>query len=296
MLTALGIGLLIVVIRDVFHELFAPEASGSLSRFLTHWFWRVIRRIGRHYRPVMHHAGPLMLVVVGATWELLLGVGGALIYVSRLPTAFNVDPRLPPYAAQGFMTAMYVSFGLLTTVGVSDITPETPTMRLVGLLESIFGLVLVTAWITWVLSIYPVIATRRAFVRQVSALRRAQPSAELLARETPREAATDLLRSLTEQMTKISSDLAQARITYYLQNESPDLLLAGQLPYVLALARAAEQTDGEPLVRHQGSALRLALDDFLADVGQQYLNLRDASTDTIIRALQKDHLLQSDAS
>lgn len=56
----------------------------------------------------------------------------------------------------------------------------------------------------------------------------------LARRYSPVEAVAEVLRSLTEQLLRISSELRQIRVTYYFQNDSPDLSLARQMPCVLA--------------------------------------------------------------
>ncbi len=178
---------------------------------------------------------------------------------------------------------------MLTSVGASDMTPRTGAMRLVGALEPVLGLVLISAWITWVLSIYPIIAERRMFSREVSLLRRAQPDANALVDETPLDAVAGLLRDLTAQVVRVGIQLSQARITYYFQNEDPDLSLAANLPYLLDVAREAEQHGREPLLRHYGTRLRMAVEDLLKDIGTHHLGV-DATPDRIIHALARDHL------
>jgi hypothetical protein len=290
-LTATGLALLVLAVRDIVHELFHPEVSGSISRLVMRAVWRVVRAAGRRYRGALYQAGPLMLIAVGLTWTLMLMTGAALVYLPRLPDGFSAGPALPPSALRGFPTAMYVSGAMLTSVGVSDVMPVSPVVRLFGVLEPMLGLVLISAWITWVLSIYPVIADRRALERQVSLLRRAQPRPDALAADTPRDGVAEVLRSLAEQIIKASAQLAQLRVTYYFQNQSEELRLAAQLPYVLALARAAERHATEPLIRHHGTALRLAIENLLADIGRQYLHLHDAPAEAVLDALARDHLL-----
>jgi hypothetical protein len=291
MLTLVGVAMIVVALRDVVHELFHPERSGSLSRGLMRLVWAAARVAGRRYRRAIHHAGPVMLIAVGAAWAVLLAVGTALIYLPRLPGSFSASPALPPSATKGFMTALYISLGMLTSAGTSDMTPRTPLMRMVAVTEPVFGLVLITAWITWVLSIYPVIAQRRAFTRRVNLIRRSQPRPTALPEETPRDAVATLLESLSGDVARITSQLAQGRVTYYFQHDSPDLSLASTLRYVLDLARAAESRAGEPLLRHYGMALRLAVEALLAEIGEQFLAMKGAEPRAIIAALARDQLL-----
>ena len=288
-LTAIGVVLIFVALRDVQHELFQPERAGTLSRIVAHGVWRLSRRIAKRYRGWLYRAGPLMLIAIGATWVVLVGLGAALIDMAHLPRDFNVNPSLPPSARDGFATAAYVSIATLTSVGASDITPKTTAMRLLGGAEPIVGLVLITAWITWVLSLYPVIAERRAFEREVHLLRRAEPDAATVVAERPRDSVIDLLRDLTAQIVRVTTQLTQTRISYYFQNERAELSLAANLPYVRQLATAAEHQEHEPLVRQFGARLRMAIDELLREIGEYHLGMR-ADPDRILDALARDHL------
>src|SRR5436305_13328951 len=97
-LTTAGLALIAVALRDVFHELFHPELKGSLSRVVAQLTWRALRKIARLHRAVIHHAGPLMLVAIGATWVALIAIGAALVYAPRLPHGFDVSRTLPASA------------------------------------------------------------------------------------------------------------------------------------------------------------------------------------------------------
>jgi hypothetical protein len=290
--TTLGILLVAAALRDVIHELFDPEDTGSLSRAVMHGVWRAVRAVGLRRPKAIYHAGALVLLSVAIMWTGLLTLGFALVYWVRLPTGFHVNAALPPPAGQGFGTAIYVSLTALTSIGSSDIVPLADGMRYAGALESLLGVALITAWITWVLSIYPVLARRRAFARETDLVRRVHPDPGTLVNDTPGDVAAELLRSLTEQVLRITSDLAQARVTYYFQNRSQELALGVQLPYLLALARTAEGEGRAPAVRQHGALLRTALETLLGELGDQFLSLRDAPADRVLEALARDHLLQ----
>jgi hypothetical protein len=159
-------------------------------------------------------------------------------------------------------------------------------------LESLLGLVMFTAWITWVLSVYPVLAERRAFARQVGIFRAAHPSPAATVAEAPRDAVAAVLLSLSRDVLKVGVRLCQSHVTYYFHNDSPESTLAAQLPYVLDLARAAEESGPEPGIRHSGRMLRLATEETLSRLGVQFLGLPEhAPPATILRALARDHLL-----
>jgi hypothetical protein len=290
--TVLGVLLVVAALRDVVHELFNPESSGSISRGVIRVVWRVVRAVGRWHRGAIYRAGPLVLISVAAVWTGMTVLGWALVYWPRLPAEFHVNATLPPSAGHGFVTALYLSLATLTTLGSNDVTPLSDGVRLAAALESLVGVVLITAWITWVLSIYPVLAERRTFEREVDLLRRARPSPEDAVREKPPEAIADLLLSLTEQVLRTGSELSQSRVSYYFQNRAPELSLAWQLPYVLALARAAEASGVAPAIQHNGALLRSAVEEMLGELGAEFLDLRRAPPDRVLAALAEDHLLR----
>ena len=289
MRTLLGLALIVLAMRDVRHELFHPEQSGTLSRLLSRVIWRASRSIATRYRPWLYRAGPIMLMAIGAMWVALVVLGATLINLDHLPRDFNVNPGLPPEARRGFVTALYISASQITSAGAADITPVSVPMRLLAAFEPLTGLVVITAWITWVLSIYPIIAQRRAFAREVDLLRRAQPDADTVAREGPSESVGEILHDLTSQVVIVAAQLSQARITYYFQNEDPEHGLASTLPYVLALARSAEREGREPAIRQLATRLRMAVEDLLCDIGDAHLGVT-ASPDKVLDALARDHL------
>jgi hypothetical protein len=183
--TLVGVMPILVVLRDVVHELFDPEDAGSLARATMHGAWLVLRRFGRRRRGVIYRAGALVLLSVAVMWTGLLTLGFALVYWPGLPEGFHASPGLPAWAARGPGTALYVSLASLTTLSSSDVLPLTDALRYAVTLQSLLGVALITAWITWVLSIYPVLAQRRAFAREVALLRETHPPRRAFSRRCP---------------------------------------------------------------------------------------------------------------
>lgn len=130
---------------------------------------------------------------------------------------------------------------------------------------------------------------------EVALLRRSEAAAASFASQAPRAAVSEMLRALTTKVVAVATDLGRSEVSYYFQNEEPQLALASQLPWVLALARAAEDPEQEPLVRHYGTRLRLAVEKLLDDVGRRYLRMRDAPANAVLAALARDQLLPAPA-
>ena len=70
-LTAAGIALIALAVRDVFDALFHPEGRSTLARGIMRSVWTLLRRPGRSSR-AFELAGPLGLVMVFTTWAGLL--------------------------------------------------------------------------------------------------------------------------------------------------------------------------------------------------------------------------------
>ena len=289
--TIVGTALIVIVLRDVVHELFHPEAVGTMSRWIMRGVWTFLRVLGRRRRGAILIAGPTILISVMLAWSLLLLVGWTLIYWPRLPSGFNPDPLLPVAATRGFLTALYVSLASMTTLGASDLAPKGGGLRMVVALESFVGPVIFTAWITWVLSIYPVLADRRAFTHEVDIIRRIAAEPKELLAQLPHDTASELLRSLTEQVLRVSAHIEQSRVTYYFQNAVHEIALAWELPFLYDLAQTAEAGHESPAVRYNGRLLRGAVDQLMQDLGAEYLGIEKGTPRQIIAALARDHLL-----
>lgn len=289
--TAVAVVLILFTGRDVVHELFHPEAHGSISRAVARFVWRLARAAGKKRRSVIHHAGPMILISVAVTWTALLAVGWALLYYPRLDSAYRGPEGHHPPGAATFFTALYVSLSMMTDLGSPEFVPQPGPMRFVAMLEAFTGPILITAWITWVLSIYPVLAERRSFSREVALLRRVEPSAVATVSNLTSVVLAEQLRSLADKLLRIQSDLGQSRVTYYFQNPSREASLSWQLPWVLELARAAERLGMDPAVRHHGRLLALTTEAIVAEIGEQFLSLKGAPPEEILRALAEDHLL-----
>lgn len=159
----LGAVLITVVLLDVFLTvLYARIGTGFISHRLACLIWRGMRGLskvfGRYRAVVLSLAGPLILVIVTAVWLLTLIIGSALIIHPNLGTGITATGG--GETPTDFFTAMYVAADGMTTVGMSDMAPRTPALRLYYSLSSILGIVLITLMITYILEIYNALLSR----------------------------------------------------------------------------------------------------------------------------------------
>src|SRR4051812_17447738 len=136
--------------RDVFHTLFHPAKSGSDSDWIARIIWRTIRA---SFPESLTLAGPLAFVTIVAFWAVSIIVGFALIYTPELPWAFAFATGLSSDRYSGFVGALELSVSSLITLSIGAYSSRSWISLLMGV-ESILGFALLTASVSWILSIY----------------------------------------------------------------------------------------------------------------------------------------------
>lgn len=177
----------------------------------------------------------------------------------------------------------------LATLGYGDITPANTWLRLLAPLEALIGFVLLTAGISWVLSIYPVLAQRRAFAHEVTLLRESEEATGVRVAAIGANAAERLLGNLTAQVIAVRGGLTQFPVTYYFHGDDDRTAPAAALPYLLTLVEQASRPECAPAVRLRAAGLRGALDDFAAILAVRFLDLKPGNTVQVLHAYAHDH-------
>jgi hypothetical protein len=293
LLTAAGVALIGLAARDVFDALFHPEGRGNLGRLITRSLWRVFRVAapGPRSFPL---AGPLALIAVIATWATLLVLGWALVYVPHVPEGFRFDGNLAS-SSGAFVHALNLSFVTLTTLGFGDITPHADALRLIVPLEALLGFGLLSASISWLLLIYPVLSRRRSLAYEIWLLREAERGTGLSLDQLDSEAAERVLAELTSRLVAVERDLVNFPISYYFAEHDPRFSLPAVAPYLLELGRrgAREETPGG--VRLRANLLLQVLDDLASTTATRFHGQHGETTDDALGAYARDHL-RSEAS
>lgn len=257
--TLLGIALIALALRDIFDVLFHPLGRGVIARRVVAATSAVALRIGGRNGALL--AGPLAYGAVVATWAALLAVGWALIWMPHLPEGFSFDPGLTA-APSGFADALYLSLVNLTSLGYGDIAPQASLLRILGPIETIFGLGLLTAGISWLISIYNAISRRDSLAHEVRLAKEAeQRLGEKLADADP-ALLQAMLASFAEQLIRARRDLIHFPIIHYFRTEDDERALSGLLPFLRTLVEEASDDAGPQRLRVRAEILRLAIDDF----------------------------------
>lgn len=257
-----GTVLVALTLRDVFYTLWSPGGNGSLSRWWSRALWRVAHRFGPGALQV---AGPAVLVCVIVTWGAAVVAGFALLYSPHLPDGFLYAGGLDVAERGGVVDALYLSSVVLGTLGFGDIVPTADGPRLLTALEGLIGFGLLTAGVSWVQQVSPVLARRRALAVVLTHIHRLHPDPGAGAPPEP-----DLLRHLALEIAAIRVGLHQFDQTYYFRDRDTTEAPSAVLPYAWTLAQSglSSPTDAG---RESAALLDVALRDLAGVLADRFV-------------------------
>lgn len=287
----LGIFCIALVIFDVLTTLFAASGDAGVSQRLARRFWQVMGPLLRKSAILRTIAGPSTFITVIASWLVLTVVGWAAIYWPFLPDSFLTDFGVEESPTSGtVLTAIYLSMVTMTTLGFGDIVPATGPLRTIVPIQGFFGLGLVTAGVSWFLSIDPVLSRRRTLAHYATLLRES-PGAGPALEHWGAQRREAVLGDLAARILTVRADLAQFPITYFFRDTDERTNLASSFPYLIEIVSeerrdAPEQSMG---VHSSAAVLESAIDDYLTMVGAQFLEGVDRPREDILERYLREH-------
>ena len=280
--TIAGAVLILAALRDLFHTLFHPAAQGAIGDWLARRIWRFVRKeLPRH----LTLAGPIAFVAVVLYWAASIILGFALIYLPRLPHSFAFTHGLDPSTYASFVGAVDVSICAIITLSTGTYATSRWIQFLMGV-EAIFGFALLTASVSWILSIYPVLEHRRSLAHAATLLHFSEATNFRRLEDVTDSDLHTILLSLTGQITTSRNELTQFPITYYFHENEAQTALAGVLPYIADLARRFSGRNGAAGLG--AFTLGGAIDDYLKLIAKSHLRCPFSSRDEILRAFAHD--------
>ena len=205
-------------------------------------------------------AGPTALVTVIITWILVEAFGWALVYWPYLPSEFRFASGIPDWAQGRFVDALYASFVTLATLGFGDITPTTTWLRLITPLEALIGFAILTAGLSWVMSVYPVLHRRSSFAHRVLIARR---TGTIQGREMP-SGDPILVERIIAGLTELRGDLQKFPITFYFREGD------SKSAFPIALAVLISHIAATPASPARES-MQMGLTDLTEHIGERFL-------------------------
>ncbi len=231
--------------------------------------------------------GPLTVVAVITCWALLITVGFALIYWPWFPQDFRFSQTEPNEPLGRFWTVLYFSLASLTTLATGELTPRANSLRIVTALESLIGISLVTASVTWIVLIYPALGRMRELARRTSVLFRAQNETGIDVLSGPGEL---LLGDLAQSVIRMRIDLIHFPLIYYFHADAEGASLANALEQLGKFARIANEKARSEPVRLAATMLKIALADVAEVLRIKFVHEADAKNPRgTFRAMAEDH-------
>lgn len=291
LLTILGILCILVAARDVLNTLFNPAGKLHLTHYLMLGVWHAFRPLASRQSAFQPITGFAALFTVVGTWMLLMVLGWALIYLPHMPGDFLLSFDYDQPGTNRLIVSIYLSMVTLVTLGFGDIVPTASGLRLITPLEGFVGFGLVTAGISWFLSINPVLSRRRILAYQITLLHEDATRYDgegIVFDVSTRE---QLFQQLTSQVINVNRDLVQFPVTYYFHDTDPRASISTALPFLLQLARSEQSTDDGSSVsaRTQAAMLEQAINDYLDTIAISFLGMAGRPPDTVLQAYMHEH-------
>jgi voltage-gated potassium channel Kch len=293
LITVLGALIVLVALRDVFDTLFHPHGKGVVSDTLIRAVWRATRRLVRGNHHVLSLAGPIAFIGVIVVWGSLVVFGFALIIWPHMPDEFAVSQSLESAEQDGFVDALYLSMVNLTSLGYGDIVPTSDLLRLLGPLETLIGLGLLTASISWILLVYRVLSDYRSLSHEIALLIEAERSGAGGLESLEPAVAAGVLADLTSRLLPMRDDFVHSPIAYYFHPRDPRHALPVLLPGLLEVVERCSVPERPAAVRFQAAMLGQALEDLLSTIADDFVRKPARDPHEALAGYRRDHLWAS---
>jgi hypothetical protein len=304
----LGLGLIVLAMLDVFLTVLHIQIESPISNHLNRRFWKLLvtvcRRLPAGTRDeVLGWGAPLMIGGIVVFWSVLYILGFALLYTPYMHdlTVFSLTDVEPQSALSD---ALYFSAISFFTLGYGEIVPVHPVARLLAVLQGGFGLTTLTLSVTYLLSVYPLIARKMGLATSLNLETGGRSDAVILAERYVRsgryEALAQRLTGVNDELLKLGQSHGLYPVLYYVHPRQVHLSFVRVLAIIQGIVATLRYgldpdeypdvvTDPRLVIMEEGllSTLHmLAASSHLAPQG---------ATDADLDAAYRDHLALTDA-
>lgn len=212
-----GVLSLVVVLFDAFQTIILPRRAVGRFRItrifyaLTWRPWTLLARLTRRAQSreaLFSYYGPLSLILLLMIWAGGLIVGFALLFAAL------GSPLHDPLQTAGFRTDLYMSGTTLFTLGLGDVTPHSPVVRALAILEAGTGLGFLAAVMGYFPVLYGAFSRREVSIALLDARAGSPPTAAELLRRHSHEGAEEALGQLLTEWERWSAELLESHISY----------------------------------------------------------------------------------
>lgn len=275
----IGVGLIVLLAADVFSTVFHSRGRGGpLTRRLNSVIWALYRSLGRRRdgtvrEKLLATAGPVLVVTTLVVWVTIFVFSFALVYYPSIHE-FLVSPGA---LRDPWLEAVYYSGYTAATLGVGDIVPDAPSLRLLAPLQAFGGFALLSAAVTYFLAIYREVLRMQALSSDLAAYF-SRGTSEIV--EFVRGRSAEPVARWSEQISSSISEVLLGHFEYpilhYFRPARTDKALPVQLARLFELdaaVRAEDEDTGMNDLRSHPSylALRHSVDSYVREVHELFL-------------------------
>jgi hypothetical protein len=211
-----------------------------------------------------------------------------------MPEDFAFGAGVDPGSHSGFLDAAYLSMVNLTSLGYGDVVATDELLRLLGPTETLIGLGLMTASISWILMLYRVLADYRSLSHEISILIEAERDCGISLEDIEPSSAAETLSALTTRVVAMRDDFVNSPIVYYFHPRDPRHALPLLLPRLLDVVRSCRAPDRDPALRLEATMLGAALDDLVTTIARSFTRSAPRDSTNALAAYRRDHLWHGD--
>lgn len=231
-----GSAVLIVGYADIFLSVFNYTDAGFLHEPVCRAAWRVMRTLfarlpTRARRFAFRQVAGLQMLLVIIVWLVFLITGYGLIYYGLLAGLQVSGPDL----GRSITAVLYYSFAQLATVGSSQLTPATDVLRMLSIAETMTGLALVGAIVTFLLGNFAAVRDLNTLSAALADLDPAPDAVDPVASLAPYfatghgAALDEHLTTLYDHLTAYAEGLRGQHLVYYFKSGREHF----SLPYLI---------------------------------------------------------------
>ncbi len=281
--TIAGVFVIGFAVREMFHDLFNPTTGGALSDWIASAVFAVLRK----WPKWLSLAGPLAVVLILFAWALLFSGGFALVYLAVPASSYYLDPSTPP-PTHNFWISLYFSLQAMTTLGLGDIKPAAVWLKELVALETLLGLALLTASVTWILLIYPALSRTRHLATTATILSESEEQTGVAVIDDSQSAERSL-EQFVAAVIRLRVDYVHFPILYYFRANTETACIAHTIGHVERFAKQAGEPARPERLRLLSAALQKALDRYAEILAEQYGDIEPGDRVEVFRAYAKEH-------
>ncbi len=212
-----GVVCLFTVLLDAFQTIILPRRATGRFRITRIFYvltwnpWAFFAQRLHHPRKretVFSYYGPLSLILLLMVWAAVMVFGFALLFYSQ-GSPFHDATQQP-----GLRSDLYVSGTTIFTLGLGDVTPQSPATRELIILESGTGLGFLAIVMGYFPVLYSAFSRREVSISLLDARAGSPPTAAELMRRHSYEGAEQALSLLLVEWERWSAELLESHISY----------------------------------------------------------------------------------